>query len=87
MVDFENVKYHVGCVLRDHPGLRGVGSREKVWLLVKTKLPTAKFSTVERVIRKFQNDLGMYLPDVCDNRFEVENEYREYFGRDKRNVV
>ena len=81
MVDFESTKYHTGVILRDNPELRTVDKREEVWNLVKKVMPLAKFSTVDRIIRNFQNTKKMYLPEKEDNRRDLENEYYDEFKR------
>lgn len=80
-MDFESVQLHTARVLRDNPILRTVDKREEVWIKVKETLPSAKFSTVERCIRKLQNSLNLYLPFTNDNRFKTEEEYKEYFSQ------
>lgn len=79
-MSFTTVRLATARVLRDQPSLRTTDMREKVWLLVKQSLPCAKFSTVERIIRQLQNDKGLYLPRIEDDRFVNQEYYREEFG-------
>ena len=79
-MNFATIQLATARVLRDNPKLRTVDQREKVWLLIKQSIPNAKFSTVERCIRKLQNQMGLYPAIKEDNRYLVETEYRSYFG-------
>ena len=79
LVDFTSIQLATARILRDYPNLRIVDTREKVWLLVKQSIPNAKFSTVERCIRKLQNQKGLYQPLEEDQRYVTEQQYKEYF--------
>lgn len=79
MVEFDTIQLETARVLRRNLDLRSINHRELVWRLVQSKVPHAKFSTVERCIRKLQNTMSMYQPEHDDKRFDKEREYREYF--------
>jgi len=83
MPEFESIKLQVARVLRDNIELRTLSARERVWSLVKAKIPNAKFSTVERMIRHLQNTKKLYLPEEEDinERNKQEEQYRGYFSR------
>ena len=80
-MDFESIQLHTARVLRDNPELRTVDKREEVLKIVRKSLPEARFSTVERSIRKLQNQKGLYLPDRGDDRYVTAEEYKEYYKR------
>lgn len=82
MSSFLSLQLATARVLRDHPDIRGLDCREKVWLLVKQEIPTAKFSTVERLIRKIQNKMKLYLPQNEDMRYILQNEYSSFFKKE-----
>ena len=80
-MSFDSVRLRVCRVLRDNKQLRGVEHREQVWRMVcKDGHESAKFSTVDRMIRKLQNEEGLYLVEKEDNRYVIEEEYIDYFG-------
>lgn len=81
MADFESIQLQTGRILRDYPDLRTIDKREEVWQKVKETIPNAKFSTVERIIRKLQNTLNFYLPLENDKRYEKANAYKAFFKK------
>ena len=81
--EYEKEKYGYDR-LRDLVALvekRTIDKREAVWREVQRSIPYAKFATVERCIRKLQNQRGLFLPIIEDNRLVYENEYKNYFQR------
>ena len=77
----DTLKLEVGRILRDYPYLRGLHLREIIWQKVKQAIPSAKFSSVERNVRHFQNTLGLYLPEKVDNRYFLEQDCKEFYGK------
>ena len=80
-MSYDTVRLAVARILRDNPDLRNVNCRRLIQELIEIKTGK-KISpeTVPRACRELQNTLKKYLPSPKDERWNLEQEYRERFS-------
>ena len=81
-IRLETIEQAVEQVLRDNLNLRSLKYRHFVRAIVEEKLnKKVNDESVPRAIRVIQNTKKLYLPEVEDNRRELETETKEYYSK------